>query len=305
MSFIPYIVFLLSPLFVFISVIFFTSKLAYRSEIIAILASGISFYRILFVPYFISASLLVGLQLYANHYLVPNSNKTLREFENLYIKKNYVNRDKNIHLQIEKDTYVYVGSYNNNDSLATNFTLEVIEDKKLLYKLAAKKAKWNNKEKAWSLTKFQARRVNGMKEHFREGEKMDTIINLHPSDFDRRVTQKEALTTPELTTFIAKERQKGAPFLEFYLVEQHRRSAIPFATFILTIIGLAIASRKVRGGMGFHIFIGIALSSAYIVLLQFSTTFATQGNLSPLLGVWLPNIFFGILSIYLLWKAPK
>lgn len=305
LNFIPYIVFFLSPLFIFIAIIFFTSKLAYRSEIVAILASGVSFYRLLLVPYFISAALLVGVQLYANHFLVPNSNKTRLDFENTYIRNRYVNKDKNIHLQIDTNTYIYMESYSSRDSSGQKFTLEKINDKQLFYKLSAKKIKWNEKKQEWTLTNFSARNLDNLKENLREGKKMDTLLNFHPIDFSRRVNFKEAMNTPELTAFIDRERKKGAPLLQFYEVEKHRRTAIPFGTFILTIIGLSIASRKVRGGMGFHIFLGITISAGYILFLQVSTTFATNGNLSPMLSVWIPNIIVGIISIVLMIKAPK
>ncbi len=304
-NFIPHIVFLLSPLFICIAVIFFTSKLASRSEIIAILASGVSFYRLLFVPYFISAAILVGIQWYANHYWIPNANKERLEFESQYIRKRYVSRDRNIHIQIDPKTFIYMETYNNRDSIGRNFTLERIVNRQLEYKLTAGKIQWDGEKGKWKLSDYYDRSIDGLKEKITEGEKLDTTFNFLPSDFERKIRYKEAMTTPELTAFINKEISKGAPFVEFYEVEKHRRNAVPFATFILTIIGLSIASRRSRGGTGFHIFAGIALCAAFIIFMQFSTTFATKGNLSPLLSVWIPNIIFAILSIYLLLTAPK
>lgn len=304
-NFIPHIIFLLSPLFIFIAVIFFTSRLASRSEIIAILASGISFYRLLFVPYFISAFVLVGIQLYANHYLVPNANKARFDFEYTYLKGRYVNRDRNIHMQISPDTYVYMQSFNNRTGTGNRFTLEQIQDKQLIYKLSARRIKWDKEEEHWTLQNYHARAIDGLKETLSTGKEMDTILNLHPSEFEQRIRFKEAMTTPELTAFIAKEVAKGKPNVEFYQVEKHRRTSNPFATFILTAMGLAIASRKTRGGLGSHIFKGIALGAFYLVVLQFSTTFATNGTFSPLISVWVPNILFSFLAIYLVLKAPK
>ena len=305
LNFIPHIIFLLCPLFIFISLIFFTSRLAYRSEIVAILASGVSFYRLLLVPYFLSAAFLVALQLYANHYWVPNANKDRIIFENEYIRGTYINSARNIHLQIDPETFIYLESFNNRDNSGRRFTMEKIKDKKMYYKLEAPRIKYDEKKEKWSMNKYMVRTINGLNEKIKEGEKLDTALNLLPQDFDQRTNFKEAMPTPELNRFIEKEIMKGSPNVEFYLVEKHRRTAIPFATFILAIIGLSIASRKVRGGMGLHIFWGIAISAAYVLFLQFSQTFATNGNLSPLLSVWVPNFIFGVLSIYLLWKAPK
>lgn len=304
-NFVPYIVFLLAPLFIFISIIFFTSKLAYRSEIIAMLASGISFYRILFVPYFVSAGLLVALQLFANHYWVPRGNGIRIEFENQYVHGKYVNTSNNIHMQIDKQNYIYVENFNMRDTSGRRFTLERFENKKLVYKLSANRMKWIDSTRSWELENYTTRTIEGLRESIQKGAKLDTAIALKPADFDRRTNYKEAMISPRLREFIAQERLKGAPFVEFYEVELYRRTAIPFATFILTIIGLAVASRKVRGGMGLHISIGITISAAYILFLQFSTTYATNGTLSPFISVWIPNLIFGVLAIYLLIKAQK
>ncbi|OWY23977.1 YjgP/YjgQ family permease [Sphingobacteriales bacterium UPWRP_1] len=305
LNFIPFIIFFLSPLFIFIAVIFFTSRLASRSEIIAILASGVSFYRLLFVPYLIASVILVALQLYANHFFVPNANKKRFNFEDMYVKKKTSSSNKNVHMQIAPDTYIYVETFNNRDSTGRNFTLEKIANKQLSYKLSAKNIAWKDSTQSWQLNNYMAHSFNGLKETVRHGDKTDTVFNLKPADFQKKVNLKEAMTTPELAVFIEEEKIKGAPFIEFYQVERYRRTAVPFATFILTIIGFSIASRKVRGGIGLHLFAGIAISSAYVLLLQFATTFATNGNLSPILSVWLPNLLFGVFSIVLLLRAPK
>lgn len=302
-NFMPYIGFLLSPLFIFIAVIFFTSRLAYRSEIIASYASGISFYRILFVPYLISALLLTGLQLFANHYWVPSSNQGRLEFENEYINTHYYFRDRNIHMQVDTNTFVYLESYNVKDSIGYKFALEKFNDKQLTYKIRADKIRWVRDH--WEIRGYYKRHINGLKEKIEEGIKMDTIFEMRPDDFGRKFQLKEAMTTPELEEYIEKERRKGASELSVFEVEKHRRTAVPIATLFLTIIGYTIASRKVRGGMGLHILFGLGLSAAYVVFLQFSSTFSTQGNLAPWLGVWIPNIIFGFISLYLLKIAPK
>lgn len=304
-NFVPYIVFLLAPLFIFISVIFFTSQLAYRSEMIAIFASGVNFYRILLGPYFFAALLLVCLQLFANHYWVPKGNASRIEFEDQYVRGKYVNTDRNIHIQIDKENYIYVESFNVRDTSGRRFSLERFKNKKLVYKLSADRMKWMPELEKWRVENYTIRTIDSLRETLQKGALLDTAIALTAADFDRRTNYKEAMTTPELQRFIAQERMKGAPFVEFYEVELYRRTAIPFATFILTVIGMAVASRKVRGGMGLHIAVGIGISAAYILFLQFSTTYATNGTLSPLISVWIPNFIFGVLAIYLLFKAQK
>lgn len=306
-TFLPHIWSMIFPLFVFIAVIFFTSQLAYRSEIVAILASGISFYRILFVPYFLAATLLFGAQLYLNHYFIPNGNKTRLAFEAEYIRNKKVTYTKNIHAQLTPSVYAYIETYTNRDSSGTNFTIEKIENRQLLYRLNAATAKWNTPKKRWELKNCQIRTFNANKTETLENRpQIDTIFaDFTPVELQKQVQFKEAMTTPELNAFIEKETAKGGSGIEFYLVEKFRRTATPFATFILTAIGMAIASRKSRGGTGYHIFLGVAISATYIILLQFSTTFATKSNFSPMLSVWLPNIFVGILSLFIIKAAPK
>lgn len=305
-NFIPHTVLTLSPLFVFISAIFFTSRMAYRTEIIAILASGISFYRILFGPYLFAATLLFALQLYGSHYWVPEANKERLTFEYQYMRGQIVNKDKDIHLQIAPDSYVYLETFILSDSSGRKFTLEQIDsNQNMLYKLHAARAKWNGTKGKWELSNYTERRIDGLKESITTGTNMDTVLNFHPRDFAREKRFKDAMTRSELNEYITKERQRGTPNLEFYQVEKHRRTSVPFASYILSIIALAVASRKARGGMGFHVFVGIALSALYIITLQFSTTFATNGNLSPFLGAWMPNIIFGVIAVWMLVKAPK
>ncbi len=306
MNFVPHTVLTLSPLFIFVAAIFFTSRMAYRSEIVAILASGVSFYRLMFGPYFFAATLLVILQLYGTHYLVPDANKDRLEFEYAYMRGKIVNKDRDIHLQIAPDSYIYLETFILSDSSGRKFTLEQIDsNQNMVYKLHAARAKWQGNIQKWKLTNYSERRINGLKEELSSGIKMDTTLNFHPKDFAREKRFKDAMTRTELNEYLVKERQRGTPNLEFYEVERHRRTAVPFSTYILSIIALAVASRKVRGGMGFHVFVGIALSAGYIVALQFSTTFATNGNLPPLLGAWIPNIIFGVIAVYLIRKAPK
>lgn len=307
MGFVPHIIFLLFPIFVFISVIFFTSQLAARSEIVAILASGVSFYRILFVPYFISATVLVALQLVGNHYIVPQANESRLAFEEVYIRGGYVSNERNIHVQVAKGEFGYVESFNSKDTSGRKFTLEHFEDHKLTYRLKAQSIRWRNNK--WKLVNYSIRTIDGLNETIQKGSRLDTVFNFTPDDFDRRtrslISSTEAMITPELNQFIEDQTVKGSSNVPFYEVEKHRRTSSPFATYFLTIIGFAVASRKARGGMGWHILVGIAISSAYVLFLQFSKTFATNGDFSPLMSMWLANIVFGVLSIILLLRAPK
>lgn len=305
MNFIPFIVFFLSPLFVFIAVIFFTSQLAYRSEIVAILSSGVSFNRILFVPYFIGALILFGIQFGANHLLVPKANEGRIQFENTFFKKKVIGKQRQMHLQISPDQFLYLGSYNNQDSIGTNFTLERFENFELKEKISARRIKWKTDKELWELGNYKKRTIDGEIEELITGAKKDTSFSFHPDDLIQRTYLKEAMTTPQLMEYIDEQREIGAGNVEELSVELHRRTSVPFATFILTVIGFSLASRKVRGGMGLHLILGIALSAAYILFMQFSTTFAINGNLSPFIAVWIPNILFGLLSIYLLRVAPK
>jgi len=308
LNFIPWIVFLLSPVFIFISVIFFTSQLAYRSEIIASLSAGISFYRILLVPYAIGALILFGIQYGANHYLVPISNQNRIDFELEFFSKKKSKRlgtQKDLHLQVGEDLYLFMGSYDRKDSIGVNFTLEKVVNNELIEKVNARRIRWRPKTKTWELGSYTMRTMNGEQETFKKGTRLDTTFAFLPKDLTTQTYLKEAMTTPRLKEYIKKQEAKGASDVEALKVEKFRRTSVPFATFILTVIGFALASRKVRGGMGLHVLLGFGLSAAYVLMMQFSTTFAINGNLSPFLSVWIPNILFGVLSIYLLKLAPK
>lgn len=304
LNFIPYIDALLSPLFIFISVIFFTSRMAYRSEIIAALASGISFYRLL-VPYLFCAAVLAAGLLYANHFLVPNTNKNRLAFEYAYIDNPYRNLDRNIYLQIEKNKFVYLENYQPRDKQGYKFSYEVIQDGQLHYKLRSDKIEWREQEQQWRLRNYLMTSYKDFGETISTGATMDTALGFQPDDFFQRVSVKEEMNTPLLRQHIVNLQTRGVEKVVFYLIELHRRTADAFTVFILVLIGVAFASRKVRGGSGLHVAIGITLSASYIIFTRFSTTFATNGNLSPFLSVWIPNVIFGVLAGGLLLRAPK
>lgn len=305
LNFIPYIDALLTPLFIFISVIFFTSKMASNSEIVAILSSGVSFYRLL-VPYIFSAGLLAILLLFTNHFIVPNANRDRLNFEHTYINSYMKNRTEiNIHMQIEKDTYLYIENYKPKDSLGYKFTFEKVREGKLVYKLRADKISWDSKENQWKMRNYFIRTIDQMEESIRMGKDLDTLMGFYPNDFDERSSLMGEMNSIDLNKHIQELKRKGAEGVEFYEIEYYRRTADAFTAIILTLIGFALASRKTRGGLGLHIVMGFAISAGYILFSRFSTTFATNGNLDPFLGVWIPNLIFGVLAIVLLRRAPK
>lgn len=304
-NFIPYFVNLFSPLFTFIAVIFFTSKMAYRTEIVAILSSGISFRRMLF-PYFLGALIITLLSLGLNNFIIPHANKNRLEFEEAYVRNPFRNRDQNIHIQTEPGVLCYMEAYNNEDNVGYKFSLEKIKDSRIQVKLLAESIKWDSVQGKWKLNTYFIREIKGMKENIRSGFEMDTLIkNLHPKDFGRKTNAVEVMNLSELNDYIRDEKLKGASNIETYEIEKQKRIAFPFATFILTLIGVSIASRKVRGGIGLHIGIGLLISFAFILFMQVSTTFAMRGIVAPVVAVWIPNILFGILGALLLKYAPK
>lgn len=305
LNFIPYIDAMLAPLFIFISVIFFTSKMASNSEIVSILCSGVSFYRLLF-PFIFSAVFLALLLLGANHFVVPNANKGRLDFEYEFIQTYKKNRtENNIHMQIKKDVYLYIENYKPIDSTGYKFTYEKMKDGELVYKLRADKIEWDVKKDKWRMRNYFARTIDGMNEKIEQGKYLDTLMGFYPHDFDSRSSLMAELNTIELNEKIEELKTKGAENIEFYEIEYYRRTADAFTAIIMTLIGFSLASRKTRGGLGLHIVMGFALSAIYIIFTRFSTTFSTNGDLDPFWGVWIPNIIFGILAIVILRRAPK
>jgi len=304
MNFIPYFGNLFSPLFVFIAVIFFTSRMANNTEIVAILGSGISFPRFL-VPYMFSAAVLAIISLGLNTYIIPHSNKTRLEFQSKYIKNPFVYRNKNVHRQISPGNFIYFESYNNIDKIGYQFSFEKFDKGKMTYKILSERILWDSIKTKWTLENYFVREINGEKESIKSGFRMDTTFAFYPVEFNRRVDYIETMDASKLDDFIDQERARGSEELPYYLVEKYKRTSFPFATFILTIIGVSLSSRKVRGGIGVQIGIGLLLSFTYIMFMQVSTTFATNGDVSPVLAVWIPNIVYSFVAIYLLKKAMK
>ena len=292
-NFIPYFVNLFSALFTFISVIFFTSKLAGNSEIIAILSSGVS-YRRLLVPYFISAFILSIFSYVLINWLIPPANERRLEFET-----------KNIHRQILPGVFVYLESYNNVHDIAYKFSMEQFEDGVLKSKLLSDYAQWDTSLNKWKISNYVIRDIFEGKELITTGKRIDTSINMLPTDYSRRVNVVEAMNYNELNSFIAEEKQIGSDNITLWEIEKHERFAYPFSTLILTLIGVSISSRKTRGGIGLNIGIGIFLAFSYIMFMQVSTVLATNANVNPLLAVWIPNIVYALIGLGLYHRAAR
>ncbi len=303
-NFVPYFMNMFSPLFVFITVIFFTSKMAADSEIIAILSGGISYHRML-VPYIASAVIIAALSLSLNLFVIPQANKERLIFENQYIKnRNEYNRD--IHYQIDTGKFVYVESFTTWNNTAYRFTLEDIKDNKLNSKITAETAQWDTTFNGWRLNDYFIRTyINGMEDQVVTGAKLDTVINLTVSDFYRNRKTVETLQYDELNELIATQKMRGDANVMYAEIEKLNRFTLPFSAFILTIMGVSLSSRKRRGGMGWNIAIGLALSFSYILFMKFSEMFVYTGSLSPTLALWLPNILFAIIAAVLYKLAPK
>ena len=303
-NFIPYFVSLFSPLFTFIAVILFTSQMATRTEVVAILSSGVSYNRIL-VPCMLSATVIALLSLYLNNFLIPHATKKRIEFEDRYIRDQFHNRDRNIHKQIAPDNYIYLERYATEENTGYRFSIEKFDKGELYYKMMAETIKWDSVKSHWTINNYFIRTIKGENEYIRKGTAIDTMLDFTPQEFGRKDNTVETMDYTELNQYITSEKLKGSENTEVYQINKYSRSSFPFATFILTLIGVSIASRKIRGGIGMHIGLGILISFTYIMFMQVSTTFAASGSISPLIAVWIPNILFSFLAWYLLAKAQK
>ena len=305
LNYIPYLANMMSPLFIFISVIFFTSKMASNSEIVAILSSGVSFKRLL-RPFLICAIILSGLSYFFNNFLIPDANKKRIAFEELYYRNKLRNYSQNIHMKIDESTFIYMSNFVVDLNLGNNFSIERFnENGELEYKLLSDNVKWDSVSNKWSITNYTERYIDGLQESIKKGIKKDTLINLRPEEFKRRNNYVTTMNFFELNDFIEEQTFKGSQQIVNFELERQQRSSYPFATIILTLIGVSVSSRKVRGGIGLHIGIGLLISFAYILFMQISSTFALNSGVPPIIAVWIPNFIFGSLSIYLLKKAPK
>jgi len=304
LNFIPYFGNLFSPLFIFISVIYFTSKMAGNSEIIAMLNSGMSFSRLL-RPFVFTSILLATLSFVLGNFIIPETNKTRIDFENKYVKRKQKKRIKNIHMQIQKDQYIYMESYNRAKNIGYKFTLENFENNKLESKLSANYIEYDTVDNNWRVRDYKIREYFEKNEKISQGRFLDTIINLSPKDLAKNKSLVETMGMKKLNEYIKEEEIRGTSQIIYHKIEKHKRIANPFSTIILTIVAVAIGSRRIRGGAGIQLSIGLLLSFGYILFMQISTTFATNSNLLPIVAVWIPNLLFTLVALLLVKYAPK
>lgn len=307
-NFIPYFINMFSPLFVFITVIFFTSRMAANSEIIAILSGGVSFHRMM-VPYVVSAAFIALLSLGLNLYVIPRSNATRVDFETKYVDTHY-NYTKysrnNVHYQIAPGQFVFVQSFSAYNNTAYKFTLETIENNQMVSKLSAESAVWDSTIDGWHLRRWFLREfTGGLEDKVRCGDQMDTVIALKLSDFYRNQKTVETLTRSELNALIDTQKMRGDSNVMYAQIEKNRRMTLPFSAFILTIMAVALTSKKKRGGIGFNLALGIGLAFLYILFLKFSEMFVFTGTLPAGLALWLPNFVYMAIAAVLYRLAPK
>jgi lipopolysaccharide export system permease protein len=305
LNYVPFFLNLFSPVFIFISVIFFTSKLASRSEIVATLSAGVSYNRFL-RPYIITAFLLAIMSFVLNAYIIPHSDKIRLEFENTYIRNTNQDYTNNVHSQIQPEMYFYMEYFGNGDSLGGGVSLEKYEDKKLKSKMFGKRISWNKKAEKWRLEDYLIREYHeDGSQTITKGKFLDTLIPFNAADFFRRSDDVQSFDIFELNTFIKEEKLKGNDKLDFYITEKYRRYASPFSTFILTIIGVCVSSKKSRGGVGLNLGIGIFLSFIYLFVIQYFNTYGVNGLIHPMLAVWIPNFIFAGVAYYLYRNVQK
>lgn len=303
---IPYFTNQFIHLFVFISVIFFTSKMANHSEVVAVLSNGVSFWRFLY-PYVMGAVLLALMSLYFGNFLIPNMNEIRRKFKDEYIEHLVKGSGGNVHLQTDKDEFVYVSMYDLNHDLGYKFSIERYKDNELTYKMSSSVIYHDTTaENRWHIDFATERYIDGDRERIVNTRRLDTVMeHLSVSDFIKVKEDFEEMNFFELRDHIRQMRQRGTEGIRRYEVEMHQRMAQPFAVLILTLIGAALSSRKIKGGMGMHLGFGIAIAFSYVLLTQIGKALGVNGVVAPALAAWIPNFIYIVLAIYFLAKAPK
>jgi len=307
LNFIPYFATLFAPMFVFISVIFFTSRMAVNTEIIAILNSGMSFRRLM-VPYFISAAFIALAAFMLQNYVLPHSNIARLDFEEKYYRSSDFRKMNvsSVHRQVYPNVYIYMEQYNKISQSGRNFSMEKFDDKgRLESKLTANMIRWDSTTNKWGAWWYYIRETDSLGERLSSGRRIDTVLNVGPDDFTRSPEFVFTMTYGELHDYIKVLKSQGSDEIKLYLNEKHRRYASPFAFFILTLMGVSLSSRKVKGGIGMQIGIGLALTFSYILFMQFSSQFSLKGDLNPALAMWLPNIVYFIIALGVYRTAPK
>ncbi len=309
LGFIPRIDAMLFPLFAFISVIFFTSKMAERTEVVAILSSGISFKRYLF-PYWVGGIFLASILWFGYRYVVPKANESWGNFTTKYIDSNVGDMENttskdHLYFRIDSNSYAGIRYYNSLSKDGNNFFIQKIINNKLVYNLRAQDIAWDSTAKKWRLTNVSERFLTGETQQIKRTDNILKNYSFKPIDLKKDDYLKDRLSTPELNEYIRMEQLRGSEQIGTLLVERYNRDAIPFSVIVLTIIGVSLSSRKVRGGSGYHLAVGIIISALYILCSRFSVVFAMKGNFPPILAAWTPNIIFSFVAFYLYKRAPK
>lgn len=308
-GFIPHIDAMLFPLFLFISVIFFTSKMANRSEVVAILSAGISYRRFL-LPYVVAGLFFTGFLWWVNQYVLPPANQKWSTFNSKYIDFNYGGYENtstisNKHFKLDSFSYAGMRYYDTTSKSGSNFFIQKFHNTDLLYNLQAQGISWDTATNKWRLTQVKTRTINGLKQQLTDTSSMLVSFNFKPLDLKNDAYMKDKLTTPELNRFIQLEKMRGGEDVNSLILEKQNRNATPLSVLILTLIGATIASKKIRGGSGFHLAIGFLICVIYILVGRFASVFAMKASFNPILAAWLPNIVFAALAFYLYKKAAK
>ena len=304
LNFIPWLANLITPITTFIAVVFVTARLAGHSEIIAILSSGMSFRRLM-IPYLIAATLIGGVSFYLTGWIIPKANKSRIAFEVQYLKKKYYFDERNFHIQVGPDSYLFIGSYNNQSDVGYRFTLEKFQGKELKEKLTSRRIEWVEEETNWRLRDWEHRVMLAGGEEYSKGNVMDTSLIIHPREFSGNYKLYESMTIPELNRYIAELESRGATGQEVYEVEKYIRFTSPFTVLILTFMGVIVSARKTRGGAGFQIALGFLLAFIYIIFFILTKSIAEVGDMHPLLAVWIPNIIFTFIGIGMYNWVPR
>lgn len=306
LNYAPYIANLITPITVFIAAVFVSSKMAGHTEIVAILSGGVSYPRFL-RPFFMGAAIIAIVSFFLTGWIIPNANKFRVAFEIQYFDKEFVYKDRDVHFKVSPTSYVYLNSYDSRRDQGYKFTLEEIEDKKLLWKLSAARIKWDSTELAWRLTDWNLREINEFGENYEYEQVKDTVIhiNMTPKDFGNTKSLEQTLTLNELDEYIADLKLKGADNIPIYEIEKLIRFMSPFTAIILTFIGVILSSKKTRGGVGFQIALGFLIAFIFILLFIATKSVAEAGSMNPILAVWMPNIVFSILALFIYRFVPK
>jgi len=311
-DFIPWIAGLLSPITVFISVVYVTSRMAAHTEIIAILSSGVSFKRLL-VPYAIASFVIATITFFLNGWVIPKSNQDRLEFEMQYFKNNITYYRQNIHMQIEPNVYLFMGNFNSQTNVGIQFSLERFDSNRLVEKITADNIQWDSVKQKWTLKYWKKKMVDSLftirggppPSLTKTGESLDTTLSVSPKDFDNSNRNYDGLTINELTEHIKMMKFRGATGVEIYEVEKQIRFASPFTVFVLVFMGVIVSARKSRGGTGFQIALGFLLSFIFILFFTMTRTYAETGALSPFLAAWLPSTVFALISLGMYKYVPR